>query len=98
MLSPRRLPASSKLKSSTGAVLGSMEAVEVATLEWVDWFKHRQHPARRGGSQRLRPAGAYADRRGELIPISLRENRRGSLQMQIRCACQRTVGSSYRRQ
>ena len=47
----------------------SVEAVEYATLEWVDWFNnrrlraHRQHPARRGGSCLLCRRGGTADRR-----------------------------------
>ena len=37
-----------------------LEAVEYATLEWVDWFnnRHRQHPAGRGRSRLLRTGGA----------------------------------------
>ena len=42
--------------------VASFEAVEFATLEWVDWFNnrrlartHRQHPARRGRSALLCP-------------------------------------------
>ena len=41
-LSPRPSTASTKPKSSIAAGLANFEAVEFATLEWVDWFNNRR--------------------------------------------------------
>ena len=42
-LSPRRSTASTRPRSSIGADRGGrFEAVEFATLEWVDWFNNRR--------------------------------------------------------
>ena len=42
MLSPRRSTVSTRPRSSIGAGHGSLEAVEFATLECVDWFNNRR--------------------------------------------------------
>ena len=43
MLSPKPSTASTRPRSSIGADHGaSFEAVEFATLEWVDWFNNRR--------------------------------------------------------
>ena len=42
MLSPKPSMVSTRPRSSTGAGRRSFEAVEFATLEWVDWFNNRR--------------------------------------------------------
>ena len=39
---PRRSTDSTKPRSFTGGPWRSFEAVEYATLEWVDWFNNRR--------------------------------------------------------
>ncbi|MFO1209440.1 MAG: IS3 family transposase [Amaricoccus sp.] len=63
----------------------SREDVEIAALEWVDWFNTRRlldpiwpHPTRRSRRPLLRRAGHPPCRRVGLKPTCLRETRRGS--------------------